>query len=536
MIHSGYWRFETEDSKVIKANNGLPVLVVGLVIGWSIAAGAVQGQEADNKVQFSPLPANVNLTVYNNGLGLVNEVRSLNLINGLNYIRCEGVAARVDPTSVSFRSLTAPNTVQVREQNYQYDLLSPSTILAKSIGKQVKFRRFLSSGGAEETSGTLLSAAPLIGPMTMGAVAAGPGSPPMHFSIHGDGGNQLPVYSGLVLKTTNAIVLNPVGQVELAELPDGLISKPSLLWKLESSREGKQNVQVAYQTGGMNWHCDYVAIVDKNDVKTDLDGWVTLDNQSGTGYKNVGLKLIAGEVHRVRPLPVMPMMAMAQGARFAGTAMPAPQFREASFSEYHMYSLQDKTDIKDNEMKQLSLFNASDVPTKKMYIFDLDLAQVISSDSDDDGNDLKGVQVTLELVNSAANNLGIPMPEGKVRVYKYDDEGALQFIGEDQINHTPKDEKVRLHIGNASDIVGKRTQTNVQAPTPRKQRLSYEIILHNHKNVDVAVTDVEHADGAWKIVSSSMPYTKKNARTFEFATIVPANDQATIDYTIELRD
>jgi hypothetical protein len=449
----------------------------------------------------------VSLTIYNQNFGLVKDVRSVDLKDGVNYLRFEDVAAMIDPTSVSFESLTAPNAVAVREQNYQYDLMDPNTILSKSVGKNVKFKQYLPGGQIVELSGVLLN-------------------PPVA-TVSDTEGHVSTRHQGLVLKTGEGIVLNPSGQAELAELPAGLVSRPSLLWKLESTKAGKHQTEIGYQTAGLNWRCDYVAVSSPDDSQADLTSWVTLDNKSGATYKNASLKLLAGDVHRVQP-PVRPMMKQALGA----VAAPAPQFKEQAFAEYHLYTLKGKTDVNQNETKQLSLFNANNVPTKKLFMFEPEAPIVYGYWREGDNQKVK---VKLEIENSEANHLGMPLPKGKVRVYKRDQDGALQFIGEDMIDHTPRDEKVRLYIGDAFDLVGERKQTNYQRVSDHVQRMSYEISLRNHKDSAVTITAVEHSYGQWKILESSHPYTKKDARTFEFSVKVPARGEVKITYDIEVR-
>ncbi|PWU00531.1 MAG: hypothetical protein C5B53_03920 [Candidatus Melainabacteria bacterium] len=449
----------------------------------------------------------VSLTIYNQNFGLVKDIREVKLNEGGNFLRFEDVAAKIDPTSVSFLSLTAPNSVTVREQNYQYDLLDPDSILSKSIGKNVKFTQFLPGRTVHELSGTLLNA-----PLS---------------TVVQPNGVESTRYHGLVVKTANGVVLNPSGQVELAELPSGLISKPSLLWRLDCDKAGTHKSEITYQTGGMNWNCDYVAIINEDDTKTDLTSWVTLSNQSGASFKNAALKLIAGDVHRVQPQAYH--MAASEGA----FAAKAPQFQEQSFAEYHLYSLKEKTDVNNNETKQLSLFNAADVPTKKRFVFEPTQGVYVPYSG---YLDRDKVHVKLEFDNNEENHLGMPWPKGKVRVYKRDKDAALQFIGEDEIDHTPRDEKVRLYIGDAFDVVGERKQTNMRQINDHVRRESYEISLRNHKDSAITVTAVEHTYGPWKIVSSDLPYVKKDSRTFEFSANIPAKGQQTIAYEIELKN
>lgn len=474
----------------------------GLYLALALAFSSflpVSAQESPSKAVGTTVSDSegISLTIYNQNFGLVRDLRSVNLKDGVNYLRFEDVASQIDPTSVSFSSLTAPNSLAVREQNYQYDLVDPSTILSKSVGKTLRIRRYMDNGTVKELNGTLLSSV-------------------------GHGG-------GLVLKTSDGVVLNPQGEIEVTSLPEGLVSKPSLLWKLESTKAGEQKTEIAYQTNGMNWHCDYVAVLNKDDSLADLTSWVTIDNRSGSTYKNASLKLLAGDVHRVSESRSMPRGAMMMKA----AAAPASQFSEKSFAEYHLYSLQGKTTLANNETKQMSLFNASEIPVKKLFVYEPEAANYGYRQ-----NASQKVAVKFELVNSLKNHLGVPMPKGKVRVYKKDQDASLQFIGEDLIDHSPVDEKIRLYIGDAFDLVGEKKQTNyinTSSLGRDKRRISYEISLRNHKDSAVTITAVEHAWGDWKIANSSLPYTKKDSHTFEFVVQVPAHGETKLNYEIELR-
>lgn len=451
----------------------------------------------------------INLTIYNQNFGVVKDVRNIDLKQGVNFVRFGDVASQIDPTSVSLISITAPNAVTVREQNYQFDLIDPNTILSKSIGKVLKFRQISDNGSVREFSGTLLN------------------SPSV--TIADSNGGTRSRYSGLVVKTAEGIILNPAGQIEIAELPPGLISKPSLLWKLESTNAGTHKTEVAYQTVGLNWKSDYVAILNSDDNQLDLTSWVTLDNRSGATYNNAALKLLAGDVHRV----ITPTLSYADeemamdGASRGGGA----QFTEQSFAEYHLYSLQGKTDVRDNETKQLSLFNADKIPAKKMFIFDSQGPQNYYGG----GQNSQKVQVKIEVENSQKNSLGMPMPKGKVRVYKRDTDGALQFIGEDQIDHTPKDEKVRLYIGDAFDVVGERKLMRTDNISSHVRRQAFEVLLRNHKNSAITVTVLEHPYGDWTVMTSSHPHHRKDAHNLEFPISIPANGEVQLTYEIEYR-
>jgi hypothetical protein len=320
--------------------------------------------------------------------------------------------------------------------------------------------------------------------------------------------------------------------MEVAKLPPGLVSKPSLLWKLETDKSGEHKTEISYQTKGLNWRADYVAIANDDDTATDLTSWVTLDNKSGASYTNSSLKLMAGDVHKVQENYGQPMREM-MAVDAAAAPMPN-QFSEKSFAEYHLYSLAGTTDVNDNETKQLSLFNAAAVPTKKLFIFEPIQQPVYYGGWAPQINSSK-VNVKIEVENSEKNNLGMALPKGKVRVYKKDHDGALQFIGEDLIDHTPRDEKIRLYIGDAFDVVGERKQLTQEQVNQHVQRGSYEISLRNHKDKKVTVTSVEHSYGDWKISENSHKFTKKDSRTFEFEVEVPARGEVKITYEIETR-
>ncbi|MBU6453196.1 MAG: hypothetical protein KGS72_15540 [Cyanobacteria bacterium REEB67] len=447
------------------------------------------------------------ITIYNQNFGLVKDVRDIMLHEGHNDIRFDDVAAGIDPTSVSFISLTAPNSVAVREQNYQFDLMDLNSILTRSVGKNVRFRQFLPAGGERLVEGILLS--------------------PPQATVADSNGNLSQQAQAVVVRTASGIIVAPTGQLELAELPSGLISKPCLLWKIDSDKSGVQKSEISYQTQGLNWKCDYVAVDNADDTQIDMTSWVTLDNKSGATYKNASLKLVAGDVHKVQENVVNP-----QGMDAFALPMPstAPQFSEQSFAEYHLYALAGKTNLADNETKQMTLFNANAVPVKKRFVFEPSGPTEEGQQPDESSK----IKVKLEFANSKENNLGMALPKGKVRVYKKDNDGALQFVGEDLIDHTPRDEKVRLMVGNAFDVVGGLKQMNF-SQTTKLQKQTCEVSLRNHKDSDVNVTFIGHANGDWKITDSSVPFTKKDSTTFEVTLSVLKNSETRASYTLETR-
>ncbi len=337
------------------------------------------------------------ITIYNQNFGVVKDVRDIGLEKGTNHIKFDDVAAGIDPTSVSFISITAPNSVVVREQNYQYDLMDLDTILAHSVGKNVKFKQTTKGGGERIIEGELLA--------------------PPSVMMSDSNGNLVEHSQAIVVKTANGVVISPAGDVELAEVPKGLVAKPCLLWKLDCDKAGEQKAEISYQTTGLNWKCDYVAIDDPADASVDLTSWVTLDNKSGATYNDSSLKLIAGDVHKIQE-ELYKDVIPPQGAD-ASIIQGLSQFSEESFAEYHLYALAGKTTLHDNETKQLTLFEASAVPVKKLFVF-----APAGYGQDGDTQDNK-VAVKLEVENSKKNNMGMALPKGTVRFYKRDKDGSL---------------------------------------------------------------------------------------------------------------
>lgn len=438
----------------------------------------------------------VEVTIYNQNFALVKDQRYLEFDKGINKIEFKDVAALIEPTSVHFVSVTSPASCNILEQNYEYDLVNASKLLFKYIDKKIK----VVTKEGDVYDGTLLSY---------------------------DEGQ-------LVIQTSNglAMIARPenIKQIAFDKLPEGLITKPTLIWLIESKNRGKQLTEVSYLTNGVNWYCEYVAVLDKDDKNLDLDGWVSIDNKCGATYEDAKLKLIAGEVKRAQDK----LRYEAKGEVMLREA-EAPQFEEKAFFEYHMYTLQRTTTLKDNQTKQVSLLNAAGVPIKKEFIFDPSKGQYHWWYYSDNKETLKEkIRVELEFVNSKNNNLGMPLPKGKVKVYKKDTDGSLQFIGEDAIDHTPKDEKLRLYVGDAFDIVGERTRKDFKTEY-RTAYETFEIVLRNHKDEDVEVKVDEKLwrYTSWEIVKTSADYEKKDATTIEYLAKVPKNGEVKVTYTVK---
>jgi len=452
-------------------------------------------------------PRAVQLTVYNGGFALVRDTRGITLKNGINSIEVEDVAAKIDPTSILFKTLTAPNSVTILEQNYQYDLISPDNILNESVGQRVTFTSFDSNGKAYTQSGVLLAP---------------------------------PANGGVVVKMDDgSLVLRPQGQVSMLKMPEGLHPKPTLNWLLESARAGDQDAQISYITNGISWTADYVALVNKDDTGLDLTGWVTMDNKSGATYKDARLTLMAGDVRR-QQLRTLDSMGGYGGAYAMKSA--APQFEEKSFFEYHMYTMERPTTIRDNETKQLSLLEASGASVTKDLIYDgrkqwwaswwYPGRTDLNPGGGYDTSTYHKVNVVLEVKNSKDNHMGMPLPKGRIRVYKLDDTGTQQFVGEDEIDHTPKDEKIRLYVGDSFDVVGDYKRTDYKKISDRVIEETFQVNIRNHKEAPVSVKVVDHVWSDWKVLESSAQYTKKDAHTIEFPIKVPKDGETVVTYTI----
>ncbi len=452
------------------------------------------------------------LTVYNGGFAVVRETRSLELNKGLNKLRYEGVAQKIDPTSLSIKSLTAPLGLSVREQNYQYDLLNPVSILNKCVGQTIRLKQTSPTGATSILEGKLLN------PPT--AVIANTDS--------GRGGN---TYQGLVLQTKDGLVLDPEGEITVTKLPDGLVSSPSLMWLLEIAKAGKQRAEVSYITEGITWKADYVAVVSNDEKKLDLTGWVTIDNRSGATYPTAKLQLMAGDVRRIQP--AAPRNAGYTKLMMKGAMDSASAFTEQSFFEYHLYTLDGKTTVAQNETKQMNLLSAHNVTAQRRLIFDS--AKSSMRPGQGGSTNAGKLAIMLEIKNDKASNMGMPLPKGKIRVYKADNSAALQFIGEDLIDHTPKDETVRCYVGDAFDVVGTRTQTNLKNVSDRVQEASYSINIRNRKDTAVNVTVVERFSNDWEILQKNHDFKKIDSRTAEFALNIPANKEATVNYTVRTK-
>lgn len=440
----------------------------------------------------------VALTIYNVNLGLVKDLRTLKLPKGIGELRFMDVASQIIPTSVHIKSLTDPGSLQVLEQNYEYDLLNPQKLLDKYVGKEVRlYTKNPYTEREEVVTATLLS-------------------------------NN----GGPIFRIGDEITYGHPGRIIFPGVPENLMAKPTLVWLAENSLLSSQQVEASYLTNGINWRSDYVVTLNDKDDKADLSGWVTIDNKSGTTYKNAKLKLVAGDVNRAKD-EMEYKRGMMQVAEMAVAKAAAPQFKEESFFEYHIYTLQRTATVKDNQTKQISLVQADAIPVKKELLYHGANYYYYSRYGEAITNQKVGVFV--EIQNRKEYHLGVPLPKGTVRVYKHDSEGSLQFVGEDSIDHTPEKEKVRIKLGDAFDVVGTRKQTDWKKIAYDTYEAAFEISLRNHKKEDVVVKVVEPIPGDWKMLSSSHEFTKSEAFTAEFLVPVKKDGETKVTYRVRMR-
>ena len=432
----------------------------------------------------------VMVTIYNGNLGLVKDTREVRLPAGTSEVQFADVAAQIDPTSVHLKSLTDSSGLRILEQNYEYDLLSSQKLLEKYVGRKV--RLYQSNGSSLEA--TLLS--------TEGPV----------YDINGQ------------------LHVGHHGQIVFPSLPENLVSKPTLMWLLRNASTAPQRIEASYLTGGITWKADYVVILNAADDRADLTGWVTIDNRSGSSYAEAALKLVAGDVNRAREDRTRQMMEA------AGTAAAWPASRDfvsEGFFEYHLYTLDGRTTLKDKQTKQITLMAVAGVPVRKELAF-FGARDYYRTPHGTPVSNQK-VSVFVELTNSKANNLGVPLPKGKMRVYKADQSGSQQLVGEDWIDHTPKDERVRIKMGEAFDVVGERIQRDWKRIGGSVYEVEWEINVKNHTKENVVVSVIEPIPGDWEVLRESQPHEKLEAHTLRYQVPVPQEGSARVTYRVRMR-
>jgi len=439
------------------------------------------------------------VTIYNDNLALVKDARRVKLARGINQLAWREVSAQMRPETAQLRNVSNPAGFRLQEQNFDFDLLTPEKLLEKYVGREVSVIRTHPTSGAEtrETATVLAT------------------------------------NGGVVLKFADRIETGVPGRLAFPGVPDTLRDKPTLVISLLNPTAGTQDLELSYLTGGLSWRADYVAELNAQDDQLDLNGWVTLTNQSGAAYPNARLQLVAGDLNRVRDAQPLPRGAVTMAAK----ATDAAEMQQESLFEYHLYTLQRPTTLAENQTKQVALMSATRVPVKKEFLLE-GANYYYSGQYGELGQKMK-VGVFVEFTNKG-EGLGIPLPRGVIRLYKKDSQGNAQFVGEDRIDHTPKNETVRLKLGDAFDLTADKKQTAFQklAGTGRYNYVfesAYEIVLKNAKPEAVTVTVREPMPGDWTMVSESQPHTKAASGTAEWQVRVPAEGKTTLSYRVRVK-
>jgi hypothetical protein len=475
---------------------GFTYLLIILAAGPGIMAAPLE------KVSTLADQKEVSVTIYNENLALVKDRRSLVLPAGESTLAFREVSAKMRPETALLQNVSQQEGLTVIEQNFDFDLLTPQKLLEKYVGKTIGIIKTHPTTGEEtEEKATVLSS-----------------------------------NNGVVLKVGDRIETGMSGgRLIFPDFPENLRDKPTLVMQLASKTNTAQNLELSYLTGGLSWQADYVAELNSDESRLNLLGWVTLTNTSGTSYNNARLQLVAGDVHMVQP--VFEKRFREQGADIAYAA-EAPMMDQESLFEYHLYSLERLTNIRENQTKQVAMLQAKNISSSKEYLL-RGQGYYYHNQSGDLGSKIK-VAVYLTFDNKRAENLGQPLPKGIVRVYKQDSKGAVQFIGEDRIDHTPENETVRLRLGFAFDITADRKQTDFKKLAGFSQynyvfESAYRIELKNGKDSDVTVKVVEPMPGDWQILSESHAHQKVSASEAEWLITIPAKGSTELLYRVKVK-
>lgn len=433
----------------------------------------------------------VSLTVYNVGRALVRDTRRVTLPAGESLLEFRDIAARVMPETVA----VSGEGLAVIEQNYEYDLLSPETLMAKYLNRDVTL------------------------------VVEEPGETAGQVVLRRVTGRLLSLEGGTIWRIGNDVVLNPrFRHLAFPEVPANLRDRPTLVWLVDSTRAGQRQLEATYLTEGITWQADYVLTLEGEGSRGELKGWITVENESGASYPQATLQLVAGDVH-LAPRDKPRFLAEAMSVKGA----PAP-VEEESFAEYHLYTVPRPVTLKERQKKQVSFLEKSGVGVVRRYVVE-GRAGLFRSRVGPQRHD---VRVELDLANRATNQLGVPLPAGTVRLYQRDRRGTAQFVGEDAIRHTPVDETVTVTMGNAFDLVAERRQTDYRRFDSVSES-AFEIVLRNHKEAPVTVTVREQVGGDWEMLTHSHPFTKESAFTVTFQVPVEAKGKATLTYRVRVR-
>ena len=508
---------------------GSTCLAAALLLGMPGSDSVWASADADQKGDAAAL------TIYNQQFAVVREKLPLDLHSGVNHVQVTDITAHLEPDSVILRSLDSARRVQILEQNYRNDPVTQQLLLSLYEGKTIEFVASDKDGATHTVSGKIIRS----------------GYVPHYNTLQAYGqeyyAQQAAMAQGTeqpVIEVNGKLQFSLPGQPLFPALADDTILKPTLSWELLADKRGAAPTEFSYVTGGMNWEASYNVIAPAKSNVLELVGWVTLDNQSGKTFRDAHIKLMAGDVNKVQPqgLNRIQMYAMIQGS--AGAAQFGPPVTEKTFDEYHLYTLEHSTTLHDRETKQVEMVRATGIQSKAVYVYDGFKAdpnsqnwplETIRQQESYGALSNPKVWVMQEFKNSGDNHLGMPLPMGRVRFYRRDEDGQLEFTGENNIGHTPKDETLRLYTGNAFDITGERSRTDYRADfNARWLDESFEIKVRNHKTETIEVRIVEHLYRwtNWDILKNSDAFKKLDSKTVEFLMQIPADGEKTLAYKV----
>jgi hypothetical protein len=492
------------------------------------------------------------LTIYNQDFAVVRDTVPLNLKAGMNQISFTGATAFLEPSSVVLRDPAGKEPFQILEQNYRADTVSQEMLLTLNEGKTIQFEVINQSGG--HTKRELVS-----GKIIRSGSGVPQGTMAWYGPVMGYGAGQP------IIEVDGKLRFSLPGQPIFPALADDAILKPTLYWVVEAEHPAKLDAELSYVTGGLSWEADYNLVMPERGDTLDMVGWVTMDNQSGNSFKQARIELMAGDVNKMQNVGGFRRQSGTGGGLGGGAG--APQVTEKTFDEYHLYTLERSTTLRNLEKKQVEFVQAAGVKSTGLYIYDGAATdpdqswawQGAHSEPEYGTQSSKIVWVLREFTNSAANHLGLPLPKGRIRFYRRNTNGQMEFTGENIIKHTPRDEVLRLYTGNAFDLVGERKQTDFKAnmppgvvpmlgpdgqplpppPAARAEREpwideSFEIKLRNHKQGPVEIRVVEHLCRwrNWAITEKSAEFRKTDAGTIEFRIPLKPDEERILTYTV----
>ncbi len=510
--------------------------IVCLVAIWTVrmapARPATVGVREENQSTGAPA-----LTIYNEKFAVVRQLLSLEMKAGTNHVEVSDITGHLEPDSVILRPTDSDRRLQILEQNYRNDAITQQLLLSLYEGKTIDFVVSEAGGVQRVVRGKIIRSG-FVPHSALAYNTYGQQYYQVQYAYQESGGEQP------IVEVDGKLQFSLPGQPVFPALADDTVLKPTLSWEIETDRPGATPAELSYVTQGMTWEASYNLVAPPKGNVLELVGWVTLDNQSGKTFRDARIKLMAGDVNKIQP---------GQPANYAlGGAMKEledraemiPPVTERSFDEYHLYTLEHPTTLHDRETKQVEFVRASGIQSKTVYVYDgwkLDANYMnwpLESIRQQENFGLLSnskVWVMQEFKNTAANHLGIPLPKGRVRFYRRDTDGQLEFTGENTIDHTPKDETMRLYTGNAFDLTGERRRLDYRIDTSgRWVDETFDIKLHNHKSTPTEVRVVEHMYrwSNWEIRRNSDPYEKSDSRTIEFTVEVPANSDRTVNYQV----